>query len=70
MSEGKENTIKEAEIMTKRDHKRMIEVRKIGSFKKAFYMDIDCGTYTVSWTNAEIKEDVYNELKQRDLLLK
>lgn len=56
--------------MTKREHKQMIQIVLKGSFKNVYYCDIYCGQYSKSFTSTEIKEDVYNELKERDLLLK
>lgn len=56
--------------MTKNEHKQLIFIHNYGSFKKAYYLDVYCGEYSKSWKSSEIKEDVYNELKERDLLLK
>lgn len=56
--------------MTKAEHKKLIEIVKTGSCASAYYLDIFCGTYTKSWKVSEIKEDVYNNLKERDMLLK
>lgn len=55
--------------MTKRDHKAMIQIKKNGSLKTVEYCGVHCGTYTATWTNSEIKEDVYQELKSRGMLL-
>lgn len=56
--------------MTKKEHMSMIEITKKPCFKEAYYADMHCGEYTLSWTNKEIKEDVYHELKERGLLIK
>ena len=56
--------------MTKAEHKKLIQIVKTGSLVSAYYLDIFCGTYTKTWKVSEIKEDVYNELKERDMLLK
>lgn len=56
--------------MKKAEHKRLIEIVKTGSLVSAYYLDIFCGTYTNSWKVSEIKEDVYNELKEKGMLLK
>ena len=56
--------------MTKTEHKRMITLEKKGSMINAYYLEIFCGSYTKSWKTSEIKEDVYNELKSRNMLMK
>lgn len=55
--------------MTKRQHKQLIIVKTVGAFQVAEYGDLFCGRYSRSYKVGEIKEDVYNELKQRNLLL-
>ena len=54
--------------MTKAEHKKLITIEKCGSFKKAYYLDIFCGTYVKGFTDREIKDDVYSELKRRGML--
>lgn len=54
--------------MTKRNHKNLIRIENNGVFKKAYYVDIYCGTYTKSFKDSEIKELVYNDLKENNLL--
>lgn len=43
-------------------YKKYVIIEKTGSFKTAYYLFegelIICGTYTRSWTDAEIKQDV------------
>lgn len=56
--------------MTKREHKKMIEIKTgFAGYKRAYYNNIYCGEYSKSYTTTEIKEDVYNELKARKMLL-
>lgn len=56
--------------MTKREHKKMIEIKTgFAGYKRVYYLDIYCGEYSPSYKISEIKEDVYNELKRRKLLL-
>lgn len=47
-------------------------VIEVGVFKKAYYLlngeQINCGTFTRSYTNAEIKQIVAEELKENKIL--
>lgn len=56
--------------MTKREVKKniIIEQKYKGGNKIAYYMDLRCEEFSASWTTAEIKEEVYQELKARGLL--
>lgn len=54
--------------MTKAEVKKNIIIIKKSCFYEVSYLDINCGTYSTSYKISEIKEDVYNELKERDLL--
>ena len=56
--------------MTKAEHKKMITLEKRGGMTSAYYLDTFCGNYTASWKASEIKEDVYKELKAREMLIK
>ncbi len=48
-------------------YKKYITIKKGASFKYAYYndgcFDIYCGSYTMSYTNKEIKQDVIDNLK-------
>lgn len=53
-------------------HKKYVKIEKMPSGRtfKAYYDDgendvIFCGEYTISWTRAEIKEDVIKEMEAR-----
>lgn len=54
---------------TKKFYKKYVQIESKSCFKEVYYNDgelnLYCGSFTKSWTNTEIKNEVIEELEKR-----